>query len=190
MRLFVALLPPRAALAEVERLVAPHRDDWPGLRWTDPGLWHLTLTFMGEVPDGLRPDLEVRLARAASRRPPMTLAFAGAGAFPSRGRARVFWAGVNGPRPALTRLAESVEAAARRAGASQGEARPYHPHLTLARTRARTGGEDVRPLVEALEAFEGTPWRAEEIHLMRSMLGRPVRYDSLASWPLRGPNTA
>ncbi|GII94807.1 RNA 2',3'-cyclic phosphodiesterase [Sinosporangium siamense] len=189
MRLFTALLPPPAVLGEVERALEPHRDAWPGLRWVDPATWHLTLTFMGEVPADVQHDLEVRLARAASRRPPMTLSFAGAGAFPSRKRARVLWIGVCGPKPVLSRLADSSQAAARRAGAAHGEARPFHPHLTVARTRTRTGGDDVRELVEALAEFEGTEWRAEEIHLMRSHLGPRVRYESLRSWPLHGRNT-
>ncbi|GGK71065.1 RNA 2',3'-cyclic phosphodiesterase [Planomonospora parontospora subsp. parontospora] len=96
MRLFVALLPPRPVRDELARALAPHREHWPQLRWADPDNWHLTLAFLGEVAEELLPALQTRLARAASRYEPMTLAFAGAGAFPSARRARVFWAGLRG----------------------------------------------------------------------------------------------
>jgi 2'-5' RNA ligase len=67
---------------------------WPELRWTAPELWHVTLAFLGEVPERVLPSLEIRLARAAGRHPPMTLRFAAAGAFPSAGRANVLWLGL------------------------------------------------------------------------------------------------
>nr|BFE84021.1 hypothetical protein GCM10020093_066220 [Planobispora longispora] len=82
MRLFVGLLPPRPVCDELARALGPHRAAWPRLRWIDRENWHLTLAFLGEVPEEVLPGLEVRLGRAASRYAPMTLAFTGAGAFP------------------------------------------------------------------------------------------------------------
>ena len=67
MRLFVALSPPQAALAELERAVAPLRASWPGLRWVGSDLWHVTLAFLGEISDGKRDELGRRLERAAAR---------------------------------------------------------------------------------------------------------------------------
>ena len=49
MRLFVAVVPPDAALAELEDAVAPLREAAPELRWTGAASWHLTLAFLGEV---------------------------------------------------------------------------------------------------------------------------------------------
>ncbi|MFC4060280.1 RNA 2',3'-cyclic phosphodiesterase [Planomonospora corallina] len=196
MRLFVALLPPRRVCDELARALAPHRGEWPQLRWVDPANWHLTLAFLGEVPEEVLPGLELRLARAASRYAPMTLAFAGAGAFPSARRARVLWAGLRGGgesyggRPEIVRLADSVAAGARREGIEVDDRR-FKAHLTLARARTR-GDLDARPLVEALEPFTGAEWEAESVHLMRSDFGSPqvghsgagVRYETVARWPL------
>ena len=114
----------------------------------------------------------------------MTLAFAGAGACSSAARARVVWLGLRGGGAPLSRLAASIAAGARRAGAVRTDVKAFRPHLTLARARPREGG-DARPLVEALTgSFAGTPWRAEAVHLMRSHLGPVVRYETLESWPL------
>ncbi|RCG22481.1 RNA 2',3'-cyclic phosphodiesterase [Sphaerisporangium album] len=185
MRLFVALSPPQEALAEVAGAVELHVEGWPELRWAAPETWHLTLAFLGEVPETALPGLKTRLARAAGRYPPMTLAFRGAGAFPSARRARVVWLGVEGGDAVLSRLAASVAAAGRRAGAPYEDKKPYHPHLTLARARPKEG-LDVTPLVGELKEFAGTPWRADAVHLMRSHLGRKVRYETVACWPLAG----
>lgn len=189
MRLFVALVPPEEVLAEVEAEVGRRRGEWPGLRWVPGELWHVTLAFLGEVDEGVLPGLQVRLARAAARHDAVEVAFAGAGAFPSAGRANVFWVGMRGAaaeergRPLLAGLAGSVAAGAEKAGAGQVERRRFHAHLTVARCRQRT---DLRALVDGMAGFAGRWWRAEAVHLMRSHLGRSVRYESLGSWPLGG----
>ncbi|GGM80644.1 RNA 2',3'-cyclic phosphodiesterase [Thermopolyspora flexuosa] len=188
MRLFVALLPPDDVLAEIEEAVRGPRAKWPELRWVPEELWHVTLAFLGNVDEELLPGLQDRLERAAARHPVQQVAFAGAGAFPSAGRASVFWVGMRGAaeeereRPVLGRLARSIAAGAERAGAAPDRKR-FHPHLTLARCRERT---DLSRLVAAMESFAGRRWEATTVYLMRSHLGRSVWYEPIASWPLRG----
>lgn len=187
MRLFVALLPPPDVLAEIADVVGACRTEWPDLKWVPEEQWHVTLAFLGEVDDRVVPELEVRLARAASRHAPMTMSFSGAGAFPSLSRGHVFWVGLHGHgdpeggRPPLSRLARSVAAGARRAGIAETDRKGFHPHLTLARSRREA---DLRPQVDALNSFAGRPWEAGAVHLMRSHQGPPVEYESIASWPL------
>jgi 2'-5' RNA ligase len=190
MRLFVAVAVPVRAADELDETVAPLRQLWPGLRWTGRDAWHLTLAFLGEVTEPVCARLVPRLERAAARNPRLSLSLGGAGAFPGAAQARVLWAGVQGEPSALPALAQSVAAAARRAGASPaGESRRFRPHLTLARCREPV---DVQPLVHRLSGYTGTPWTAGEIYLIRSHLpgGRPhdrPRYETLGCWPLTGP---
>jgi 2'-5' RNA ligase len=183
MRLFVAIALPPEAAGELDEVVAPLRPSWPELRWTGRDAWHLTLAFLGEVDEALIARLAVRLERAARRHPCLSLSLSGAGTFPSAARARVVWTGIQGDRDDLGALAASVGAGARRAGAPPAAGgRGYEPHLTLARCRAPA---DVRPLVETLGGFAGTPWVAREIHLIHSRLGAHPRYEVLGTWPLR-----
>ena len=117
----------------------------------------------------------------------MRLGFAGAGAFPAAARANVLWSGLSGDRGALARLAESVAARASGAGVTPPDkGRRFQPHLTLARCRMPA---DVTGLVASLAGYQGQPWTADCIHLVRSRLGATEhpRYTSLANWPLRTP---
>jgi 2'-5' RNA ligase len=185
MRLFVAIAPPAAVLDELDTQVEPFRATRLDLRWTSQEAWHVTLAFLGQVDEAAAARLLPRLERAARRHHEIVLAFAGAGAFPSPGRANVLWSGISGDRGALARLAESVAAGASRAGASPPDrGRRFQPHLTLARCRTPA---DVTELVEALGGYQGQPWTADRLHLVRSRLGATEhpRYTSLASWPLR-----
>lgn len=181
-RLFVALIPPAEARAELAAaLNGP--PDVPRLRWTRAEQWHLTLSFLGEVDERRRQQLVPRLQRVARRHPPLALSLAGAGRFGDR----VLWTRVRGDREPLRRLVDAVRAAARRCGLPT-EQRPYRPHLTLA--RGGTPAPELTPLVASLRDFAGTGWTATELHLVRSTLGAgpggTARHETVASWPLAG----
>lgn len=191
--MFVALVPPAAAVEHLEEFLLPRQEAGPGLRWTSAEQWHLTLAFLGNMAERHLDDLEARLERAARRRTPFELALSGAGCFPSPHRAKVLFAGLWLPgdreREELRRLATGVRAASAKAGAEPGGGR-FHPHLTLARCG--------RPIeasrwLRVLEPYRGPVWRAEEISLVESHLGegprgRP-RYEVRGVFPI-GAETA
>ncbi|MGW8374377.1 RNA 2',3'-cyclic phosphodiesterase [Streptomyces sp. ODS28] len=189
MRLFAAVMPPQEARDELGSAVRGLAA-LPGageLRWADPGNWHLTLAFYGEVPEHTDDDLRERLARAAARSPRMELCLAGGGRF----GAQVLWAGVGGDREHLTRLGERAAAAGRRAGLAMDPPGRFRPHLSLARPR-KGRSADLRPFAAALDGFRGTPWTVTELTLVRSRLpdsgvpGEQPRYERVAGWPLEG----
>ncbi|HEV3380379.1 MAG TPA: RNA 2',3'-cyclic phosphodiesterase [Trebonia sp.] len=183
MRLFIALAPPSDVLHDLDSACAPLRRGRNDLRWTSMGAWHVTLAFLAEVSDLQLTRLAPRLERSARRHPAFSLSFAGAGAFPSPGRANVLWGGLAGDRQALSELAASVTAAARRAGAPPPDGgRKYRPHVTLARCRTPA---DVGLMVEALSGYQGQPWTVEQMLLIRSRLHERPRYETLGEWKLR-----
>jgi len=198
-RLFVAIVPPPFALAELSAVVDHLRaqtgpppsdaEEQPAgtiqrLRWTSSEQWHLTLAFLGEVDDGVLAKLRPRLERAAARHPAQRLAITGGGAFPSARKARVLWAGLRADNRALGALAASVAAAARRAGGpSPDDDRRFKAHLTLARSRDVA---DLSHLTTALAGFAGQEWSADSVRLIRSFLSAgPPRYEIVGEWPLR-----
>ncbi|MFF0740809.1 RNA 2',3'-cyclic phosphodiesterase [Streptomyces sp. NPDC004111] len=193
MRLFVAVLPPPAAVGElglfVDGLTAI--EGAGALRWTGRPGWHFTLAFLGEVEEERVAPLERALARAAGEARAFRLSLKGGGHFGGR----ALWAGAGGDTGALRRLAASAADAAREAGTEPDTGLPFRPHLTLARTRrhgerARAAEPDLGPYLAALAPFAGTPWTVDELALVRSNLpehgpggGRP-RYETVAAWPL------
>lgn len=188
MRLFAAVLPPEDVARELADETAALRK-LPGadaLRWTGRPGWHFTLAFYGEVGQDVVPELSARLERAAHRTAPFVLALRGGGQF---GHGRALWAGASGEVATLRLLADRAEAAARKAGLDMGEHRRYKAHLTLARSRDAV---DVRPYVEALDAFAGRTWTVRELVLVRSALpasgtpGEQPRYEAVARWALGG----
>jgi 2'-5' RNA ligase len=163
-RAFVAVVPPDHVLDAIEARVAPARVAHDELRWSRREQWHLTLRFLGPVPDvdgllaALRHDL-ASVPRADG------VGMIGAGAFPRSERGSVVWLGVQGGAAALTRVAEAVEWASVAAG-FEPEARAFTPHLTVARA-ARP--RDLRSVVDRLgDAPIGAPWAVDEVVLISS----------------------
>lgn len=185
MRCFVAVLPPDEALDDLDAFLEPRRAAAP-FRWTLPEQVHLTLAFVGDLPEHRLDDFTERLERAAGRRTPLRTAITGGGAFPHVSGARVLWAGLDldeDDRLELRRTAESVRAAANRAGADVDGQR-FRPHLTVARCGRPT---EVSDWVRLLDAYRGPEWTVNSFSLVASHLGegprgRP-RYEVLADFP-------
>lgn len=182
MRCFVAVEMPDAvrealaATAERLREAAPRAD----VRWVPPGSMHLTLRFLGEVPEPWLEALVGALAGVAGGHSPIALRLAGVGTFPGPSRPRVVWAGLADGAAAAGRLAADVDRAVVVLGV-RPEARPFRAHVTLGRVRSPRG---VRRIVRAIEALADASfghWTAGEMALLRSHLSpHGARYEALA----------
>lgn len=126
-RLFIAIDLPE----QQRRLLAELRDDLAGVRWVRPEQLHLTLAFLGEVPQEMLAPLRQLLAQIRSV--PFQLELGRLGCFPPRGIPRVLWIGVQ-PQPLLLQLERAVNSAVVSCGLTL-EARPFSPHITLARRK-------------------------------------------------------
>lgn len=150
------------------------RPDLEGLRWTDPAGWHLTLAFLGATDPQAVPDVVAALRSVAASHAPMTLEGGRPGGFPSAGRARVAWYGIDDPDSRLRNLARDL-----RVVLGVDRASPFRPHLTVA--RAKEAAVDLRRWVAEAGAPSG---RVEvgTVELLRSHLGRgPARYETIVS---------
>jgi 2'-5' RNA ligase len=133
MRIFIALDIPVDVRAGVTKYMESARLLAPEARWARVEGLHVTLKFVGEVSDTLVEEIKIALASVEAE--PFVVRFAGVGFFPNPKAARVFWAGVDGGDN-LPRLASTIDAALGKLGFPR-ESKPYHPHLTLARTSSR-----------------------------------------------------
>jgi RNA 2',3'-cyclic 3'-phosphodiesterase len=183
-RLFVALEPPdlvrrrlAAMQAELQRAVGRSAQD---IRWVAPEGVHLTLQFLGAVPEERLAAVKDAVAGAAETARPLHLEVRGTGAFPTARRARVVWAGVGGD---VAPLAELVAELGRRLAplGFAPEERAFSPHLTLGRARDPHGAPGMAAALAQPATAPAAPWRATEIVLFESHLSpKGARYEALA----------
>ncbi len=136
-RAFIAVQLP----ADVKVLIAAHVERLKGLvprgvRWVDPQAAHLTLAFLGNVPDSQLPTLSRIVGSIAAAFPPIRLETGPLGAFPNPRRPRVLWLGLHGDAQALSRIQGCLQDALETEGFPT-ERRAFKPHVTLGRARGR-----------------------------------------------------
>lgn len=182
MRLFVAVSLESGLATLLDSALAPYRAKAPRARWVPPANYHFTLKFIGSWPEPREPELIGALARVQARA--FSISLAGLGFFPAPNRPRLLWAGVRDPQ-LLAWLADLVDRACVSVGIP-AEARPFSPHLTIARAVAPP---DLRSLEN--EIADGRPsWGSQVVqafHLFesRTLPSGPV-YTPRASFPLGG----
>ncbi len=137
----------------------------PAFGWVAPESLHLTLRFLGPVDPERLEALAADLRLIAVE--PFPAGLDGLGAFGRPSAARVVWLGLEAGSEELVRLAAEVEAHCAAHG-FEPEDRPYSPHLTLARSRAR-GGERLPELPPPPKL---TGWTVTAFRLYRSNLSR------------------
>src|SRR3981189_1721048 len=109
MRLFVALEIPSEVRENLAALLKTLRAVSPQTRCVRPENLHVTLKFIGEVPETQLASIRTALAQVRSDRA-VTLDFGGLGFFPNERHPRVFWAGIEAS-PNLKTLAADIEKA-------------------------------------------------------------------------------
>ncbi len=184
-RLFFALPLPSEATDEIAALVERVRAEGvPGggrdVRWVRLDGLHLTLRFLGPTTDDrLEPAIEA-VHSAARGRAPFDVAIGGAGAFPAIGRPRALWLGLRDGVVDLTTLAVAVDRALADAGWKL-DAKPFRPHLTLARSDGVPAGARIGARLAEEAAGMDLRFRAERIGLYESLTGGgPARYVPVA----------
>lgn len=177
-RCFVALPLPKENKAELALLL---RELTPMVQsrisWTKPENLHLTLRFLGDVPNG---KLE-SVADALRKLPltPFAMQPGGGGFFPNLRSPRVLWAGLEQGAIPCRHIADAVDNALHSLGFPK-EQRAFTPHLTLARIREE-GDTAWKTVLQKVRQAQWTAFEAKSLILYKSDLGpQGPKYTELA----------
>jgi 2'-5' RNA ligase len=184
-RLFVAIFPPAPIITSLRAVVAGLAAGLPpcAIRWARPEQVHLTLNFLGAIAVARIPEIGSALEAARHGHRQHKVRVAGLGCFPNRSRPQIIWAGLAGDLRPLEGLKKSIDAHLLASGCV-GEDRPFHPHLTIGRTR-ELNPAGRRQLAEALAGEQDRhfgEWQVGSIDLMQSVLSpQGAAYGTLQS---------
>ncbi len=168
-RVFVAVRIPVRIQRELARLTRKLAELQIPVSWVPPERMHLTLRFLGQVPERNRRVLVEALSVAAQDAIPFEVSFGRVGAFPSPRQPHVLWIAVDSA-PRLRLLRGSVERELTRAGFGS-EVGPFHPHVTLGRAIPDSEPGAFRDFVPACRDIKiDSMLRVSAIDLVRSRL--------------------
>ncbi|MEW6443562.1 MAG: RNA 2',3'-cyclic phosphodiesterase [bacterium] len=167
-RCFLAISLPEDLRDSLENLRS--RLDLPqfDVRWVQASNVHLTLRFLGEIPES---DLR-RISLAAGRAAEVTESFSfrieELGAFPTLQSPKVVWVGVQPPEP-LTHLERRLSKELDQVQWPPPD-KPFRPHLTLGRVKSPRGKTELKKVLEKHQKERVGEALATGIELIRSQL--------------------
>jgi RNA 2',3'-cyclic 3'-phosphodiesterase len=187
LRTFIAVEIDPAVRRVIEGLIEVFRRPQADVKWVAFQNLHITLQFLGDVPEEETATIGRAIADAAAAVAPFELHLRGAGAFPHLGRPRTFWLGCEKGEAQLSDLQRRIEAALSKIG-HRPEGRRFQAHLTIG--RARGGGPAMGDLGQLFREYaEHTigQTNVRQITLFSSQLGpQGPRYTPLSVAALRG----
>ncbi len=166
MRSFIAIELSEEIRGELAQAQAHLRYAGADVNWVKRQNMHLTLKFLGEVPEARTPDLVAALDRSCRAVKCFTIALDEIGVFPSADFPKVVWAGIRQGKDDAAALASHIESEFVDLGFAR-ESRAFVAHLTIGRVRS---GKNKAALREKLSTIEIDP--------IRQMVGAVSIYES------------
>lgn len=154
-------------------------------RWYEAADYHLTLKFLGDIPDAEAVRLSAAGDAVAARHAPLMLTLTTPSAFPKIFRPRVLYLGVKSTsalRDLVTDLEETLETLG-----VPSDSRTYAPHITVARVKA-SAVTDQNWRTPREQAF--VKWQANTFAFMQTLPPElranenAARYNSIQLFPL------
>lgn len=170
MRTFIAVELSKGTISELKRVISELNISGANIKWIKPDTLHLTLKFLGDIPEEMVPVISRKLKQLAEETDPFDLSIKGIGVFPEWRNARVIWVGIEKGAEELSALASRVEEAMASAGFPRDK-RKFLPHITVGRMRSAKNMDKLQETARALEVEEiSTPIAA--LTFFRSELTR------------------
>jgi len=136
--------------------------------WVKPENIHLTLKFLGDIPQSRIAAVSKAVERAAGSSSPFDVEVSSTGCFPSTRSPKVLWVGLSHVPTQLNHLHQAIEDELAHAGFAR-ESKPFSPHLTIGRVRPPRRAPEVAERLIA-RGFRSEPFSAGEVIVMRSEL--------------------
>jgi len=155
----------RQKLVEVQRGLAASGAQ---LKLVEPQNIHVTVKFLGEVPERRIGEIAEALRRAAEGVRGFDMRVGGIGVFPNLRYVRVVWAGVVDGREEAVALIRRVDGELQRLGFAPE--REFVPHLTLARVKSAAAKERLVEAIKGMAGMEFGVTRAQALELKQSTL--------------------
>jgi 2'-5' RNA ligase len=181
LRLFIAVDVPDRIKGNVASAIEPYRDRIPA-RWTRSESWHVTLKFLGATWPRLVDKVIGSVRSTASAAETFETRITDIGVFPSPGRARVVWAGLEDSEGRFASLVKSLDDLL--VEDFVPEKRPFTPHLTLARLNPPRNIREFAPQLVGTRV-PSDPFTIDRLVLYRSHLSpKGATYEPLVEAPL------
>ncbi len=161
MRIFIAIKVPDSIKEKIFKL--QKNLDIRNIRWVASQNIHLTLKFLGEVPEKQIEAVIEAIKSSTQKSKPFDISFEEIGGFPNSKQPRVLWVGIKEGKDKLIELMQNLNKEFSSIG-FETESRKPAPHLTIGRIKK------VESLKLKVEKIKTTSFLTEQVYLIKSEL--------------------
>lgn len=169
MRIFIAINPENEIKEKIESLTSKVRTVDTKIKWVEKENLHITLKFLGEINEMMLNNVKSCLENIKTGCTPFDVELCGIGVFPNIKDARVIWIGIKNGHQELKSLSEKIDTELSRLGFKR-EARPFSPHLTIARVKGDINYEHLKNTIADLKDYDVGKFTVRSMYVMRSIL--------------------
>ncbi len=163
MRLFIALTLPDPVKLSLGRLQEKLKESRADVKWVAVKNIHLTLKFLGEVPEDRIENISAAIQGVSAGVPAYQMRLSTVGAFPSVSSPRVIWAGIAEGGAQTEAISTQLETRLEAVGFPPEE-RPFTAHITLGRRRSSRNSGPLTQALKELQQRSAPPQEAFEIN--------------------------
>ena len=170
-RSFIAIEIPeeiKKAISSIQNELKKSLGKVSNISWARPETTHLTLKFLGDVPEEKIRSTEEALRLSARGIKAFNISVTGLGGFPNLEVPRVLWAGTF-ESAELKNLHAAIEGSLYAIGFEKDE-KPFTPHLTLARIKSPFEGKKLSKAIKELGTDIKADFIADSVILFKSEL--------------------
>lgn len=167
-RAFIAVDLPKQIKMEIDKMITGFRQINSGIRWVKAANLHLTLRFLGNIPEESVPSLAEGIMGNVEGLKRFDMSLSGLGGFPNLRRPRVIWVGTGNGTEKLKALASDVEKAAIDSGFGKAD-KPFSSHLTIGRVKYPKGLDSLLERIEKTE-YNSKAFDISEVIIFKSDL--------------------
>lgn len=154
LRTFIAVDFPPEIIQKIGKIITYFKTQTPdeALKWISTNNLHLTLKFIGEIPEEKLSQVQAVLADSLQNQSAFNIKIEGLGMYPNEHNPRVIWLGIVAD-DALINLHQTLDSALEEVDIER-EKRKFSPHLTIARVRRGTKRNTISEIGEILSLFK------------------------------------
>ncbi len=173
LRAFIALDFPASVVQDLRGCWQILRAREPRVRWVKPENWHITLKFLGDIPEEDCTAIMHAMAQVCTGEAPLSVSFTRLGVFPNLHNPRILWLGMDdaaGTR--MQHLRQNIQNAlhTRNARRYPLEKRAFAAHLTLGRIKTPRDVTDLHALLTECSTLTTRPFFIDRMVLKKSTL--------------------
>ncbi len=177
MRLYALITPPPHVVADLAVAVEQATQVAPHVPWMPRHLWHLRLAYFGNLGLGEAAAVKETLTEIGRYCPPLSLRMAGVEAVPNDDQASTLQVGLAGDIDELWSLANAIPALVQKHGLFL-DRRSFRASITIA--HETIAPFDARDAAAALATYNGVPWVADDLRVVRWVPGSDGAADEWA----------